>query len=140
MQAQKEQERELIGEVRGKTVTTTIRETSLLGVKLESNEQGKFSGKFEGVEIDTVTVFLKTDGTSEWESKGIITTSEGDVVVTNSKGTGKATSPTEVSINGEVVFMTLSPKLSWLNTTKGWVEGAENNATGEFHGRIFALK
>jgi hypothetical protein len=140
MQAQKEEERELIGETRGKTVTTTIKETSLLGIRLEVNYQGKTSGKFDSDDINTVTVFLKTDGTSEWEGKGIITTSEGDAVVVNGRGKGKATSPTEVSYDGEVVFMTVSPKLSWLNTTKGWVEGAANNATGEFHSRIFALK
>ncbi len=140
MQAQKEQQREVIGEFRGKTVTTTVRETSLMGVRLESNGQDQFTGKYDAAEIETVTVFLKTDGTSEWEGKGIQTTNEGDVIVVNGRGTGKATSPTEVSFDGEVVFMTLSPKLSWLNTTKGWVEGATNNATGEYHGRVFALK
>ncbi len=139
MQAQK-QERELIGEIQSKTVTTAVRETSLMGVRLEANGQGQFSGKYNAAHIETVTVFLKTDGTSDWETKGVETTNEGDVVVLNGRGTGKATSPTETSFDGELVFMTLSPKLSWLNTTKGWLEGASNNATGEYHGRVFALK
>ena len=112
----------------------------MMGVRLESNGQGQFSGKYSATDLTTVTVFLKTDGTSDWESKAIETTNEGDVVVINGRGTGKATSPTEVSYEGELVFMSLSPKLSWLNTTKGWVEGASNNATGEYHGRVFALK
>ncbi len=139
MQAQK-QERELIGEVRGKTVTTTIKETSLLGVRLEANGQGQFSGKYNAAHIDTVRIFVKRDGTSDWESKGLETTNEGDVVVVVGRGTGKATSPAEVSYDGEMVFMSDSPKLSWLNTTKCWVEGAANNTTGEYFGKIFALK
>ncbi len=121
-------------------MTTTIRETSLMGVKLEINGQSQFSGKYNAAQIQTVSVFLKTDGTSDWESKGLQTTNEGDVIVVNGRGTGKATSPTETSFDGELVFMSLSPKLSWLNTTKGWVEGASNNATGEFNSRVFALK
>jgi regulator of RNase E activity RraA len=140
MQAQKEEERELIGEVRGKTVTRTIKELSPMGVRLESNDEGQFTGKYTAAHIETVSIFLKTDGTSEWETKAIETTNEGDVVVINGRGTGRNTSPTEISFDGEVVYMTQSPKLSWLNTTKGWVEGAANNATGEFHGRVFAVK
>ena len=121
-------------------MTRTIKETSLMGVRLEANDEGQFSGKYNAAHVETVTIFLKTDGTSDWETKGIETTNEGDVVVVNGRGKGKATSPTDVSYDGEVVFMTQSPKLSWLNTTKGWVEGAANNLTGEYHGRVYALK
>jgi hypothetical protein len=41
---------------------------------------------------------------------------------------------------GELHFMTQSPKLAWLNNSTGWVEGQGNMSTGESSGKIYAKK
>jgi len=48
--------------------------------------------------------------------------------------------PTTGNWEGELHFMTQSPKLSWLNNSTGWAEGQGNMATGESHGKIYAKK
>jgi hypothetical protein len=49
--------------------------------------------------------------------------------------TGPGTSMAE----GEVIFMTQSPKLSYLNNKKWRVEVTGNGATGEEQAKFFAL-
>ncbi len=140
MQAQM-QKGELLGEVRGKMLGTTIKEITPHGIRLEINDTGQVSGtKYNANHMETVTVFQRIDGSSDWESKGIQTTREGDMIVVSGRGKGKSTSPTTSTWDGDVVFMTQSPRLSWLNTTKGWVEGSGNLATGEFTGKVYAKK
>ena len=124
----------------GKMVSTSVREISQTGIKLEINSQDQTKGKYKANGVSTVTVWQKTDGTSEWENKGVQTTNEGDFIAVWGKGTGKNTGPTTATWEGEVHFMTHSKKLSWLNNVKGWVEGEGNQATGESHGKIFEQK
>jgi hypothetical protein len=131
---------ELIGEIRGKNVTTTINEISPFGVSLASNGTSQFTGKYAAFQTETVNITLNRDGTSQYETKTIQNTMEGDFIVSTSRGTGKATGPTTIAFEGEVVFMTQSVKLGWLNTTKGWIEGTSNNATGEYQAKVYAQK
>ncbi len=139
MQAQ-HQKGELIAEIHGKTVTTTILDISQNGIKMQINDVGQISGKLNGNHMETVTVWQKNDGTNEWETKGIEVTTEGDFLAVMGKGTGKNTSPTGSEWTGEVTYMTQSPKLAWLNSTKGWVEGTGDALKGEFHGKVYAMK
>ena len=131
---------ELIGEARGKNVTTTINEITPFGVRLSSNGMSQFTGKYTASQMETVNITLNRDGTSQFETKGIQNTMEGDFIAINSRGTGKATGPASVSFEGEAVFMTQSAKLGWLNTTKGWIEGTANNATGEYQAKFYAQR
>jgi hypothetical protein len=131
---------ELIGELRGKTVTTTVKTISPFGVNLSSNGTGQFTGKYAASQIETMDVSLSRDGTVQYEVKAIQNTMEGDMVVMTSRGHGKSTGPTTLALEGEVVFMTQSTKLAWLNTTKGWAEGSVNNATGEYQAKFYAQK
>ncbi len=131
---------ELLLEISGKTVSTTIKELTPLGVRMEINDTAQATGKYNAAHMETVTVFQKTDGTSDWETKGIETTRDGDFIVVAGRGTGRSTGPTTSTWTGEVHFMTQSPKLAWLNTTKGWVEGTGDMAAGTFHGKIYAKK
>ena len=131
---------ELIGEVRGKTVTTTIREISPLGVSISNNSNGEFTGKYTASQMQTVNVSMNLDGSSQFETKAIQNTAEGDVVVVTSRGTGKATGSATVAFEGEAAFMTQSKKLAWLNTSKGWIEGTANNATGEYQAKFYTQK
>ena len=141
MQAQTQMSKgELLLEVQGKTVSRTVKEITPHGVKMEINDEGQITGKFNGGQINTVNVFLKPDGTNEWESKALANTREGDMVVISSRGTGHMSNPTTGAWQGEAVFMTQSPKLAWLNTTKGWIEGSGDMAQGTYKGKIYAKK
>jgi hypothetical protein len=131
---------ELIGEVRGKTVTTTIKEISPLGVSISNNSNGEFTGKYTASQMQTVNVSMNLDGSSQFETKAIQNTVEGDVIVVTSRGTGKPTGPATVAFEGEAAFMTQSKKLAWLNTSKGWIEGTANNATGEYQAKFYTQK
>ena len=41
---------------------------------------------------------------------------------------------------GEVTYMTNAPRLSWLNNTKGWVEGMMDQKNGEATMKVYAEK
>ncbi len=131
---------ELLLEIQGKIVTRTIKEITPHGVRVEMNDEGQTTGKYNARHMETTTLFLKTDGTSEWETKGIETTKDDDMIVVSGRGTGRNTSPTAATWQGDIHFMTQSPKLAWLNNTKGWVEGSGDLAQGTFHGKVYAKK
>jgi hypothetical protein len=139
-QAEIKNKGELIGEFHGKSNTTTIKETSPFGVRISMNGTSQFTGKYNASQMETVNMFLSKDGTSRFDTKTIQNTMEGDFVVVTSRGTGKATSPTMISWEGECLCMTQSPKLAWLNNTRSWVEGTMNNATGEYQAKVYAQK
>ena len=131
---------ELIGELRGKVVTTTVAEITPSVVRVANNGVGQFTGKYTAAQMDTWTVSMNKDGTIQYETKAIQNTNEGDFVAVTSSGDVKAAGPATRGLEGEVVFMTQSKKLAWLNTTKGWIEGTMTNATGEYQAKIYAQK
>ncbi len=141
MQAQTSMQKgELLYELHAKNVSTSIKDIGQNGIQLEMNDKGEFSGKLHGNHIDTVNVNLKTDGTNEWQVKSIMNTKDGDMVVVWGGGKGRMSNPNTGTWEGELHFMTQSPKLAWLNNTTGWAEGQGNMATGENHGKIYAKK
>jgi len=131
---------DLIAEVSGKIAGTTIKDISQSGVHLEQNTVDQISGKINGAGFSTVNVKQKTDGTSEFEQKGVMNTMEGDIVAAWGKGTGKSTGPKTFSWEGELHFITQSPKLAWLNNTKGWVEGVGDRTADTIKGKIYENK
>jgi len=139
MQTQTQKTGELLGEIRGKTVSRSIKDITPLGIRLELNNEGKFvGGKYVANHLETVSVFQSLDGSLQWETKGLDMTTEGETVVISGRGTGKATGPATIWAEGETVYMTQSPKLAWLNTTKGRVEVTSNNQTGEFEIKVYS--
>ena len=109
---------ELIVELKSKNTTTTIKDITPVGVRLEFNSEGEVKGSFNAAHMETVSVLAKSDGTNEWEAKIIEMTKDGDMVIAMSKGTGRQESPTVGRFEGDVTFQTSSKKLAWLNTTK----------------------
>ena len=130
---------ELIAEIKGKTHSWTIKEVNQSGVKMEMNEEGTITGKYQANFMETNSIHMKPDGTSTWEGRGI-QNSGADMVVVTGHGTAKNTSPTTVAWEGEITYMTKSPKLSWLNNTKGWIEGSANQADQTFTAKVYAKK
>jgi hypothetical protein len=131
---------ELIGELNSKTVATTVDDIAPTGIRLSTNGQGAFSGKFSAGHIETTKLFQKADGTLDWETKAIETTDEGDTLVIKGSGSGKVIGPTTLSWEGEFVYMTKSAKLDWLNRTKGWAEGTIDRSRNEVHAKVYSLK
>lgn len=129
---------ELIGEIRGHIVSRSIKDITPLGVRIELINAAQFvGGKYTASHLETVNMFQKIDGTLEWDSKAIETTVEGDFVAINGKGNGKLSGPTSVWAEGECVYMTRSPKLSWLNGTKNLEVNADMK-TGEFEIKVYS--
>ncbi len=131
---------DLLLETRSKTVTTTVKDISQSGIKFDINSELQTTGKIKARGLSTVSVWQKTDGTSEWENKGMLTTAEGDFLAVWGKGTGKNTGPTITAYEGETHFMSQSPKLAWLNNVKAWTEGTTDQTKPEHVGRIYQQK
>ncbi len=130
----------LLCEVRAKVTTETIKEITPFGIRAEVNYVGEVAGaSYSGRHVESVSLFYKTDGTYDGEAKMLQSTNEGDVIVGTLHGAGRMTGPTTSKGEGEVIFMTQSPKLSWLNNRKCRVEWTTDSATGELHKKFFAL-
>src|SRR6266851_1498926 len=132
MQSQQQSKGDVIAELRGKNDSFSIKDISSSGVKLENNDVGQITGKYQGN-------FMETDGTSEWESRGIQMVGK-DMVVVTGHGKGHRGADGTVMFEGEQKYMTQSPTLSWLNTTKAWIEGAANQADQTFTAKVYAKK
>ena len=138
MQTQVEKTKgELIGEFHNKMITTTVKELSPTGVRMEVNIEGEIKGKLNARSIDTTNVLFKTDGTYDYETKSVATTIEGDTVVLWGSGTGRSTGPMTASFEGEVHYMTQAPRLDWLNNATARTEGTVDRMSREIQGRAY---
>ena len=139
MQSQQQTKGEVIVELRGKTDSFSIKDISANGIKMENNDVGQLTGKYQGSFMETVSINMKTDGTSEWEGKGIQMAGK-DMVVVTGKGKGRQNADGTVWFEGEQKFMTQAKNLAWLNNTKGWIEGTATQADQTFTAKIYAKK
>ena len=125
------EKKEMLGEIKEKTQATIIKEFAADGAMVQYNSMGEFKGKYHATHFETADVKLKMDGTNEWQVRAMEITKEGDVVMITGSGTGKQDRPMEGSFKGEVTYMTNSPRLSWLNNTKGMIEGINDQRNNE---------
>lgn len=132
-----EAKEELLGEVKEKTTTITVKDFTPAGVRVEYNQQGEVKGRYNATHIETVTVLFKPDGIAEYEGRGIDTTSDGDTILFTSKGKGKAETPSKISFEGETIFQTASKKVAWLNNVKARHQGTANPVTGEASYKLY---
>src|SRR5712664_3386866 len=139
MQSQQQAKGEVIAELRGKNDSLRIKEITSNGVKMENNDVGQITGKYQANFMERVSIHMMTDGTSEWESRGIQMAGR-DMVVATGHGKGKRNADGTISFEGEQKYMTQSPSLSWLNNTKGWIEGSANQADQTFTAKVYAKK
>ena len=130
---------EVIAELRGKTDSFSIKDISSSGFKMENNEVGQITGKYQANFMETISINVKTDGTSEWEGRSIQMAGQ-DMIVATSRGKGRNTGQGTVAFEGDVKYMTQSKNLSWLNSTKGWIEGIANQADQSFTAKVYAKK
>jgi len=140
MQAQAQIEKGmLLGKAHLKYPPYTIKEVAPFGVVVEANGVGNFTGVYNATENETCTMFLRMDGTFDWRLKVIQSTNEGDLIAGIGQGTGKVTGPKLQKGEGEVLTMTQSPRLSWLNNKKWRFEYTLDASTTEYDEKFFAL-
>ncbi len=121
-----------VAKIQEKVLSTTIKEVTPFGVKLELNLAGRITGElYSAQHMETVSLFQKTDGTFESEARAIETTNEGDVFVIQYKGTGKATGATTMWGESTGVIMTQSKKFAQLNNARLRAEVNADIATGD---------
>jgi hypothetical protein len=127
----------MLAEIKEKVNAIIIKEFNKDGAMMQYNSSGEVKGKYQGNHIETVDVNLKMDGSNMWEVKAIETTKEGDMVMIMGKGTGKQLNASTGSFEGELTYMTKTPRLSWLNNKKGWVEGMIDQKNGQAEMKIY---
>lgn len=100
------------------------------GMKFELTGKGTITGKYRGIQWDTVEVDAKPDGTSTWSVKFAQMTNKGMLVGTG-QGTGEAPNAKGIAkMKGEGTVWTGSPKLSEYNG-KRWVCEVDNNVMAD---------
>ncbi len=134
------EKRDEIVEIKEKTGALIIKDFSQDGVMMQNNSMGEAKGKYHANHIETADVKMKMDGTMEWEVRAMETTKEGDVVMITGAGTGRQEKALQANFKGEVVYMTNSARLNWLNNQKGYVEGVLDQKNGESAMKIYAEK
>jgi len=138
MEAQYAEAKEnLIAELKEKTTSITIKDFSPAGIRVDYNSEGEVTGMYNARHIETASGLVKPDGSSEYEARGIDTTSDGDTILITARGKGRVETPTSSRLEGEHTFQTASKKLAWLNKVKGRHEGTYNPATGEVSIRLY---
>src|SRR5207249_11325355 len=110
MQSQQQTKGEVIAELRGKTDSFSIKDISSSGVKMENNDIGQITGKYQANFMETISIHMKPDGTSEWEGKGVKMAGQ-DMVVTTSKGHGDETGPGIIALEVYGHFLSTSSML-----------------------------
>jgi hypothetical protein len=129
------EKKEMLAEIKMKTDVVIIKEFSADGAMIEYNSNGEAKGKIHANHVETTDVKMKMDGTSEWESRAMEMTKEGDVIMISGKGTGR-----QNSFTGELTYMTNSPRLSWLNNVKARVEGSTDMKNNQSTLRVWLEK
>ncbi len=133
---------ELIIETKGKVGTGRVTEITPTQYQFDNDYQGLTTGAYSAMCNGTMKSFVRDDNTLDWESREIQYTKDGELVTITGHGTGKlGITEGAGKVEGEVVFATRSPKLSFLNNRKGRVEATVrgDETTGEIHMKIFAL-
>lgn len=132
-------DRDFLVVLREKTTTTTIQDFSRDGIRFQVNSSGEVNGRYSANHTETSNNVLNMDGTMTWEARAMEITEEGDIIFVNGNGTGEPFRETEMKIRGELLYLTNSPRLSWLNNTRARIEGIGDPRKGESSFKISTL-
>jgi len=73
--------------------------------KIEINDEGTITGRYNGTQISTIDNSVNPDGTSSWSGKFMQMTNKGDLIVATGSGTGEPpNSKGIVKMRGDVVY------------------------------------
>lgn len=119
-----EEKREPIAEIKEKIDAMVIKEFSPNGAMLQYNSSGEVKGRYHGIHMETTDVTFKTDGTMDWQVRGMEATKDGDNIMITGNGTGVMEAGSyKGTIKGEIVYMSNSSRLSWINNLHADVAG-----------------
>jgi hypothetical protein len=100
-------------------------------VKIEINEEGSITGRYTGIQSDTIESTANPDGSSTWSGRFMQMTNKGDMIVASGSRTGEpASSKGIVKIRGQGEMWTQSTRLTNLNGAKWRCEGESNTRKG----------
>jgi hypothetical protein len=117
--------------IRSKVTLNRILEATSNSAKIEINEEGSITGRYSGIQLDTIESTANPDGTSTWSGKFMHMTNKGDMIVATGSGTGESASQKGiVKIRGEGEMWTHSTSLASLNGAKWTCEGESNTRKG----------
>ena len=117
--------------IRSKVVLNRILEVTSNSVRIEINEEGSITGRYTGIQLDTIESTANPDGSSTWSGKFMHMTNKGDRIAAIGSGTGSPASPKGiVKIRGEGEMWTQSTRLAHLNGAKWTCEGESNTRKG----------
>ncbi len=130
---------ELLADLQGKTVWSTVKEINQFGTRVEQNHTGESRGLLSGRYRDTTEVFRKSDGTFELDARCVLGTPESEVALSLGHGSERLSGPSEYFVDGEATFVTQSSKLAWLNSRKGRYELVGDLRSGDFELKTYLL-
>ncbi|MGD6933404.1 MAG: hypothetical protein ACQCN5_04270 [Candidatus Bathyarchaeia archaeon] len=117
------EKREPIAEIKEKIDAIIIKDFNQDGASMQYNSSGEVKGRYHAIHSETSEVNFRRDGTLEWQVKAAETTKEGDNIMFTGNGTGLQEPGMTGSIKGQVVAMTNSSRLSWINNLRIDVDG-----------------
>jgi hypothetical protein len=114
--------------IKAKATTTKIIDITNETVRLESNDEGRVSGRhYSGVHWDTVEGTMLTDGTGSLTIRYLHITNKGESVMGTGTGTEAAPNQRGIArVTAEGTMWTSAPRLSNLNGGRWKIEGEVN--------------
>ncbi len=131
------EKREPIVEIKEKIDAIIIKDFNQNGASMQYNSSGEVKGRYHAIHAETVDANIKPDGTMDWQIKAAETTKEGDNVMLTGSGTGMQEPDMKGTIKGQVVCMTNSARLSWINNLKLDIDGKVDQKSKEIEMKIY---
>jgi len=101
-------------------------ERAPLGGGVRRDASALVSGMVAGFIMSSHSILMKPSGTSTLDLRSIIFSNDEPIFVSG-EADGKLVDSTPIGkIDGNLTFQIHSPRLGFLNTTKGWSEAAYN--------------
>jgi len=131
------EKREPIAELKEKIDAIVIKDFNKDSANLQYNSTGEVKGRYHAIHAETVDINLRTDGTLDWEVRAAEITKEGDNIMISGNGTGLQEPDMTSSIRGQVVCMTNSSRISWLNNLRVDVDGKIDQKNKEISMKMY---
>lgn len=131
---------ELVGEVRGQSISTRILPDEGQGPRMEVTDHG--IGELFGVHVDQTITYvgtLRPNGTIAGEGRGVVMTTNGGSGTYHGVGVGRFTRPGAVSWRGSLFYESASDELARLNGIAVLFE-YEIDESGKSEGRLYEWK
>jgi hypothetical protein len=132
------EKREPIAEIKEKIDAIIIRDFNQDGAMMQYNSSGEVKGRYHAIHMETSEVTFKMDGTMDWQVRAVEATKEGDNIMITGNGTGMLESDGFTgNIRGEIVYMTNSLRMGWINNLRADVDGKVDMRDKEISMKIY---